>query len=1149
MANYETSEIADAKKILRGQEIAAPDRLLKLAEALRRQDAFNYARQLFGRLRKSPLTEPELAKSKETDADVKRILGGRETRVVLAQKHALCTYKDWDIPADTRLERALEILGEVERLDQTHDPETLGLAGAIYKRKWELTGQKQHLEQSLSYYRRGYEQGPELDYGYTGINAAYILDQLAGVESAEVATERARQAEEIRRAIIDKLSPLAEKEIWLKETWWFTVTLAEAFFGLGQYEQADQWLKRAGALADEGLDDSKRVADWEFETTTRQLANLARLRAAREGAAAAADAEPKQSRAWQTLKEFLQIGDRDYSAALRSAFTGKVGLALSGGGFRASLFHIGVLAKLAEKDALRSVEVLSCVSGGSIIGAHYYLEVRKLLQEKADDEITREDYIAIVKRIEREFLEGVQRNLRVRVMAEVTTNLKTVFKKNYSHTERIGELFERELLARVDDGEGDRERFLSRLYVRPQGEAASFTPRKDNWRRAAKVPILILNATTLNTGHNWQFTAAWMGEPAASINTEVDGNLQLRRMFYEDAPEGYRDFRLGRAVAASACVPILFDPIVLEDLYPAMTVRLVDGGIHDNQGVAGLLEQGCAVLLVSDASGQMETLDEPKAGRLSVGTRSLDMLMARVREAQYADLDARRDAGQLRGLMYVHLKKDLDVEPLNWIGCQDPFDAEDESRPVERRGALTSYGVRKDVQERLAAIRTDLDAFADAEAYALMTSGYLMTEHQFDRCIEGFGRPKEERADWRFLALEEPMKTVRDATLMRLLEVAQSRSLKTLKIYNLLSPLRVVGLVTVFLLGAAVLALAVYEVYYSQNFYETALLTIIIAAMLVVPLLLFGTVTAFFMLLLVAAIKLRSHNKTIGQILVGLGLTVGGFVVARLQLSVMDWLYLRLGDIKDKVASPAGGGDSSARPEPALTVKILRERLIDPKNSSESIPKVIDRAATVDAVGKLFEATGYEVTRFPRSHALNPLQIELDLYAQHPCDRVFVIVRSGAESAEPVDWRTASNLASATWLLDEDGTDGTDAVAAAADNDAAGPGEPLPSPQALLVLVDAPAHESLKRFIDSGAIKLLQLNTEQIKWIAGRAASDAELHVEATRWLVDLLTAPAADGASVDSCSLAIGAAPSGEVKAGEARVDSSGSLAIGGPP
>ena len=65
-----------------------------------------------------------------------------------------------------------------------------------------------------------------------------------------------------------------------------------------------------------------------------------------------------------------------------SARLGKVGLALSGGGFRASFYHIGVLARLAEADVLRHVDVLSTVSGGSIVGAHYYLLLRDLLETR-----------------------------------------------------------------------------------------------------------------------------------------------------------------------------------------------------------------------------------------------------------------------------------------------------------------------------------------------------------------------------------------------------------------------------------------------------------------------------------------------------------------------------------------------------------------------------------------------------------------------------------------------------------------------------------------------------------------------------------------------------------------------------------------------
>jgi hypothetical protein len=81
---------------------------------------------------------------------------------------------------------------------------------------------------------------------------------------------------------------------------------------------------------------------------------------------------------------------------------------------------------------------------------------------------------------------------------------------------------------------------MDELLVCPLGEPDDFAHKLHNWRRAAKVPILALNATTLNTGHNWQFTATWMGEPAAGIDAEVDGNSRLRRMYYREAPESHR---------------------------------------------------------------------------------------------------------------------------------------------------------------------------------------------------------------------------------------------------------------------------------------------------------------------------------------------------------------------------------------------------------------------------------------------------------------------------------------------------------------------------------------------------------------------------------------------------------------------------------
>ena len=45
----------------------------------------------------------------------------------------------------------------------------------------------------------------------------------------------------------------------------------------------------------------------------------------------------------------------------------KIGLALSGGGVRAGVYHLGILTYLAKENLLEQVEVISSVSGGSIL--------------------------------------------------------------------------------------------------------------------------------------------------------------------------------------------------------------------------------------------------------------------------------------------------------------------------------------------------------------------------------------------------------------------------------------------------------------------------------------------------------------------------------------------------------------------------------------------------------------------------------------------------------------------------------------------------------------------------------------------------------------------------------------------------------------
>lgn len=95
-------------------------------------------------------------------------------------------------------------------------------------------------------------------------------------------------------------------------------------------------------------------------------------------------------------------------------------------------------------------------------------------------------------------------------------------------------VYEDEIYARASDGV-TRRRVMPDLLIRPAGHDATqqFKPNEENWRRRAKVPILLINSTSLNSGHNFQFTANWMGEPPGLVGAEVDMDA---RYYYRDAP-------------------------------------------------------------------------------------------------------------------------------------------------------------------------------------------------------------------------------------------------------------------------------------------------------------------------------------------------------------------------------------------------------------------------------------------------------------------------------------------------------------------------------------------------------------------------------------------------------------------------------------
>ena len=127
----------------------------------------------------------------------------------------------------------------------------------------------------------------------------------------------------------------------------------------------------------------------------------------------------------------------------------KLGLALSGGGFRTALFHLGVLMRLAEHRILGRVESISTVSGGAIVGAAFYLRMLQAYRAsggRLDDEALRR----IVAELARDFVPAVQRN--VRMLALEVGPLVRMATPEYSRSDRVAELYEELFFEGLLDG-------------------------------------------------------------------------------------------------------------------------------------------------------------------------------------------------------------------------------------------------------------------------------------------------------------------------------------------------------------------------------------------------------------------------------------------------------------------------------------------------------------------------------------------------------------------------------------------------------------------------------------------------------------------------------------------------------------------------
>lgn len=356
-------------------------------------------------------------------------------------------------------------------------------------------------------------------------------------------------------------------------------------------------------------------------------------------------------------------------------------LCLSGGGFRAALFHLGALRRLNELGVLRRIAVISSVSGGSILNGMLAANWSALV---SDSNGTFQNFDELIRSPLRKFC---QLDLRTALLVGHRLNPLKWFGKGRPAFTVSG---------------NDLARSYDVIF---QGRLLADVPES-----SSDIPRFVFCATSINTGACWHFHSG----PLARMGDFYTGYSAVN------------DVRLSEAVAASSAFPLAFsafelDPTRLKDVsrvdpwgatrppsgkrnvVTLERILLTDGGVYDNLGVEPVWQRFKAILS-SDAGrpfGSVSSCSQVILSRLK--------RVASISEEQVG-------AVRKRWLIEQYMSKTR-------VGALWAINTNVEDYSLDNGRSYSP-----DVRPLFSAVRTDLNSFSEGEIGCLENHGYALTD-------------------------------------------------------------------------------------------------------------------------------------------------------------------------------------------------------------------------------------------------------------------------------------------------------------------------------------------------------------------------------------------------------------------------------------